>query len=541
MNHYIESEKLELKEKFADSMCKEIVAFLNTEGGDIIIGVKDNGTVVGVEKIDETLKKLADVITSQIEPNPQDEISSEIRFDGGKALVYVHVKKGNKNIYCQKKYGFSTSGCYIRVGTTCREMTIEQIHIRYENNFIDSEYMLKKRAGMLGLTFRELKIYYTEKGYHLDENSFEKNLSLHNEKGEYNLLAELLSDRNNIPFIFVKFQGLDKSAISERSDYGYGCLLTTYEKLKTRLRAENLCVTDTTVRPRKDSYLFDFDCVNEAVLNALVHNDWTITEPQISMYSDRIEILSHGGLPRGMTTEQFFEGISKPRNATLMRIFLSMGLVEHTGHGIPTIIKTYGMKAFSISDNYVRCTIPFDKGVLAYAKDSDGSNDGINDKKNVGLTKNVGISDDIDDIRGDLIISDSVNDGLNIGFAKKIGMYVGRNNNMRDILSKNVGTIHGINVGLTKKHAETVGKNKNRTDGLSKNVSLNDGINVGLNESEKKVLASLIQNNEYTALQLSNELGISKRTAERSLSSLQRKGRIERVGSKKSGSWLVIN
>lgn len=65
-----------------------------------------------------------------------------------------------------------------------------------------------------------------------------------------------------------------------------------------RKQAENISISDTTIRPRKDIFLFDYDCVNEAVLNALVHNDWTITEPQISMFKDRLEILSYGGLPR---------------------------------------------------------------------------------------------------------------------------------------------------------------------------------------------------------------------------------------------------
>ena len=73
-------------------------------------------------------------------------------------------------------------------------MTIEQIKIRYEKKFIDTEYMLKKRASLADLSFRELKIYYSEKGYHLDEKSFETNLNLRNEDGEYNLLTELLSD-----------------------------------------------------------------------------------------------------------------------------------------------------------------------------------------------------------------------------------------------------------------------------------------------------------------------------------------------------------
>lgn len=147
MSNYIESETLELKEKYTDQICKEIVSFLNSSGGTVIIGVKDNGTVVGVPKIDETFKKISDIITTQIEPNPQNEISSEIRFEEGKKLIAINISKGIKHIYCQKKYGFSSSGCPIRVGTTCREMTAEQIRMRYENKFIDSEYMLKKRSS----------------------------------------------------------------------------------------------------------------------------------------------------------------------------------------------------------------------------------------------------------------------------------------------------------------------------------------------------------------------------------------------------------
>ena len=103
----------------------------------------------------------------------------------GKVLIVINIAKGMKHIYCQKKYGFSSIGCPIRVGTTCKEMTAEQIKIRYESRLSD---------------------------------------------GEYNLLAELLADRNNIPFIFVKFKGRDKSAIFERSDYGHRCILTSYEQ-----------------------------------------------------------------------------------------------------------------------------------------------------------------------------------------------------------------------------------------------------------------------------------------------------------------------
>ena len=441
MSQYIESEKLELKAKYTDTICKEIVAFLNSNGGQIIIGVNDNGDVVGVDKIDETLKKISDVITTQIEPNPQEEIRTELKFDSGKTLIVLYVSKGTRNIYCQKKYGFSSNGCVIRIGTTCKEMTPQQIRVRYEKNFYDDEYMIKKKASRVDLSFRELKIYYTEKGFHVDEDSIEANFNLRNKDGDYNLLAELLADKNNIPFNLVKFNGNDKSAISERNDFGYGCILSVYEKIKARLMAENVCISDTTVRPRKDRYLFDYDAVNEAVLNALVHNDWTITEPQISIFSDRMEILSHGGLPNGMTVEDFYEGISRPRNSTLMRVFLNMGLTEHTGHGVPTIIKKYGKEAFDITDNYIMCRIPFDSAVVE----------------------------------------------------------------MRH-----------------------------------KNVGMNVGMNVGLNKTEKAVLSLLIESADWNAEELASEVGVTKRTIERAFASLQKKGKIERIGSKRDGSWKVI-
>lgn len=380
---YVESEVVELKARFSDTICKDIVAFLNTNGGDLIIGVDDNGNVVGVDSIDETSKKISDIIADQIEPSPQSLITTEIRYDEGKSLLAVHVQKGVRPIYCQRKYGYSSAGCVVRIGTTCRNMTSEQIRIRYEKNFVDSDIMLITPARYGAISFKTLKVYYTEKGYHLDDSSFEANLNLRTPGGEYNQLAELLSDRNMIPLVVVKFHGKDKVSVSERNDYGGQCLLFSYEQIKNRLAGENICVSDTTVRPRKDSYLFDFDCVNEAVINALVHNDWNISQPLISLFEDRIEIFSHGGLPKGQTREMFFKGISRPRNDMLMRVFMNMNLTEHTGHGIPTILAKYGETAFDIGESYILVTIPYDENILKRV--TSGKNVGINVGINVGL------------------------------------------------------------------------------------------------------------------------------------------------------------
>lgn len=439
---YIESEVLELKAKFSDTICKDIVAFLNTNGGDLIIGVDDRGHVVGIDSVDETSKKVSDIITDQIEPNPQQLVTSEIRYDNGKTLLAVHIQKGIRPIYCQKKYGFSSSGCVIRIGTTCKNMTQEQIRIRYEQNFIDSDLMLVTPARYGAISFKTLKVYYAERGYHLDDTSFEANLNLKTPDGEYNQLAELLSDRNMIPLVVAKFRGKDKSSVSEKNDYGGKCLLFAYEQIKNRLTAENICVSDTTERPRIDKYIYDFDCVNEAVINALVHNDWNISQPLISLFEDRIEIFSHGGLPKGQTKEMFFRGISRPRNDMLMRIFMNMNLTEHTGHGIPTILAKYGENIFEIGETYILVTIPYDINVVEKLRD----------------TTNVGI---------------------------------------------------------------------------------NVGINVGLNQTEKKTLALLLSNPQDTTDNMAQSIGVTNRTIERTLKKLQEKGYLKRVGSKKTGRWVV--
>jgi predicted HTH transcriptional regulator len=215
-----------------------------------------------------------------------------------------------------------------------------------------------------------MKILLTGRGYHINESSFESSFKLRRNDGTYNLLAEVLADKNMVPLIFVKFSGPDKTSISHRSDYGGQSILLGYQKMKDRLIAENICKTDTSVRPRIDEYLYDIDCVNEALVNMLVHNDWTVTEPLVSFYSDRVVFTSHGGIPQGITEEEFYNGVSQPRNALLMRIFLNMGIVEHTGHGVPMIVKRYGREVFDIHKGYIDVTIPFNKNVLASVPNS---------------------------------------------------------------------------------------------------------------------------------------------------------------------------
>ena len=362
--NYIKTDKIELKEEIDDYLPKDIEAFLNTYGGAIIIGVSDDEIPVGVGNTDETLRRILGIISDQIEPNAIDCIKVAIIYEGDKILIKVVINKGYGSLYCMKKYGFSPNGCHYRAGTTCKSMTLEMIRKAFEKSLSDVDLMIKIPSYYGDIKFEKLKLMLLESGFHLDDSSYEKNLKLRNLDGEYNLLAELLSDTNRFSFIFAKFKGKTKADYSERSDYGNQCIVLAYMKMKERLMLENICKTITNPRPRRDICLYDMDAVNEALVNAVIHNDYRMSEPQVSFFDDRLEIISHGGLPIGLTKEEFFSGISRPRNAHLMDIFKRLGIVEHTGHGVPTIIAKYGKEAFDIKNSYINIIIPFNKEVL---------------------------------------------------------------------------------------------------------------------------------------------------------------------------------
>lgn len=379
----IESNKIEFKSKYTDQIIKEIVSFLNADGGKIYIGVNDDGSVCGAQKIDEILRNISDVVTMQIEPSAIEDVKPELEFLEGLPVVVINVKKGIMPLYCIKKHGFSSNGCFIRIGSSCRSMSESQINERYKLRFFDDDIIVSSSTNLESLSFFTLKNSYLEVGLRLNDDSFETNLKLINSRGKYNIMAELLSDNNRFSLIFVKFNGLNKASISQRSDYGDKSIIFGYRQLMNRIAAENICLSNTTVRPRIDTYLFDYDSVNEAIVNAIVHNDWSITEPQVSFFRDRIEILSHGGLPHNLSIEEFYRGISKPRNIRLMKIFSDLDIVDHTGHGVPIIIEKYGKEAFEINDNHIIVTIPFDKQVM----------ESINVGANVGQNVDVNIKD----------------------------------------------------------------------------------------------------------------------------------------------------
>ena len=215
------------------------------------------------------------------------------------------------------------------------------------------------------LTFDRLFMYYAAKGITLKKENFEKTLKLKNKKNEYNVMAYILSDQNSIPIRVSIFTGLDKaSPLFSVKEFGNDCILFSMDKLLEYGDAINIIQADerNRISERKDVPLFDYEAFHEAILNAFIHNKWlTLNGPQISIFSDRMEILSHGGLAVDQDAEGFYSGASIPVNEVLASIFLQLRLSERSGRGVPKIVSRYGKGAIKIEKNRIIVTIPFQR------------------------------------------------------------------------------------------------------------------------------------------------------------------------------------
>lgn len=363
-----ETETVELKRILNDGTERAIVAFLNTKGGSIYIGVDDDGKIIGVNKIDETLKRIADIITTQILPNPQEFIELGTKFEGGKQVIEIKIEKG-KALYYIKKYGRSANGCYIRIGTSNRSMTEEQIERNYaEYVSVPKITLLTEDSPRQDLTFRVFKIYLDSKEINYNGSNFYENYNFKTSDGRFNFLAYLLSDQFDVSIKVAKFSGVNKrSEFLYRKEFGGCCLLKTIDDVLSYIDSSvNVVRSYFDGKPqRRDEFLLDKDSVREAWINACVHNDYsTHLGPSIYLYSDHLEVFSYGNALKNITKEKFLKGISSPINPELAKICMRLEYVEESGKGINTIVGKYGEKVFEFEDNYLQVNIPYNEKAL---------------------------------------------------------------------------------------------------------------------------------------------------------------------------------
>lgn len=381
MNFGRETELIEYK-KTTGELKEGIVslaAMLNKSGkGTLYFGVRNDGEILGQQIGDRTLREISQGIANAIKPQIIPTIIMELCDD--KNIIKVTAEGDEKPYSAYGKY-------YMRSADEDREISPQQLR-NLMLSVLDS--IVNIEANNQELSFDQLKMLYGGNHLTLRENTFEQNLNLLTREGTYNLMAAILADDNSYSIKVAVFRGTDKTDLIKRNEYGYKCMLVAVKQVLDYMEALNDTAVDVGGSLRRESRLFDFPCFREAWLNACLHNRWSRqTPPAVYVFEDRIEVISVGGLPDGLTLEEFYEGKSKPVNLELQQIMVQLDYIEQTGHGVPLIVSRYGKEVFDITENFITVTIPLNRDKATEKNLQMVKEDGLDecDQKIVNLMK----------------------------------------------------------------------------------------------------------------------------------------------------------
>lgn len=352
MNLGHENETLEFKESLGqlDKGLKSITAMLNRSGyGCVCFGVLDNGDVKGLTVGPNTLMDIRNKIKFLISPQALVHIE-KVTVE---KLDYIKVTAHGSDIpySCDGRY-------YIR--NVAADETVSNEILRKMLTTSETDIIRRIPSEDQDLTFNQFDSFMSKYGIHTESSIFfHKNYGLKNDEGKFNLMAYLLSDQNNVSIKVVKFEGTDKSTMSERTDFGSQCLLRSVQEGLEYVKVNNAVKVDLSGDIRKETPLLDYEAFREAWINACIHNLWIeMIPPIVFIYDDRLEILSNGGLPYGLSCKEFFCGKSFPVNRELYVIFKSTTLANES-NGISTIVSKYTKDAFSIGSGLIKVTLNF--------------------------------------------------------------------------------------------------------------------------------------------------------------------------------------
>lgn len=333
-----ESETVELKEVVVDDIKKEIIAFANCDGGKLYIGVRDDGTVIGLDNADSVSLQISNMVRDSIKPDITMFLHYETIVENGKNVVVVDIQRGTDRPYYLAKKGMRPEGVYVRQGYSSVPATDTAIRRMIKET--DGDRFEAMRCLNQELTFEA-----TKKEFELRKTDFGpqqmRTLKLIDQDGLYSNLALLLSDQCVHTIKVAVFQGTDQTIFKDRREFT-GSLMQQMNEVydfidfrnQTRATIEKLYRVDVRDYPEV--------AVREALLNLLVHRDYSFSASAfISIYEDRIEFVSIGGLMPGIDLEDVMVGISVCRNQDLANVFYRLHLIEAYGTGMGKIMKAY--------------------------------------------------------------------------------------------------------------------------------------------------------------------------------------------------------
>lgn len=358
-----ETKILEYKSDVTKSFLKTVSAFSNFGTGKILFGIADDGTVIGIDDPDQKCLDIENKINDSISPKP-DYVLSINRLNN---VISLDINEGRYKPYLYK------GKAYRRSDTASVEVDqIELKRLTLEGNNLYFESLANEDKNM---TFYELEKSLIDKlGITEVNDDTLRTLGFYTKEGQLNNAASLLSDKNNFSGIDVARFGNSIDEILDRESFIHMSIITQYDKALTMYRRyyqyEQIKGADRVLIEKVPEKAF-----REAIANALVHRTWDINANiRISMYEDKIEISSPGGLPSGISEDEYLHGnISTLRNPVLGNIFFRLHYIEMFGTGIKRILDAYKdsqiKPRFEIKDNSITVTLPALSATMSVTSD----------------------------------------------------------------------------------------------------------------------------------------------------------------------------
>lgn len=334
----LENENIEFKKNYSESIYKDIIAFLNSQGGTIYIGYNDKSVLIGLDNIDKLEEKISNEITQKISPDCSVFISINKQKLEDKNYITLNVSKGI-NLYYLKEKG-ALKGTYIRNGSCsmpASEETVKQMIIKNSNLSFETSISHNQ-----DLNFNYIFGAFNEINIDINNKNIQANLKLINDENKCTNLALLLSDQNPYTIKIAVYESENKTNFLDRKEFS-GSLLEIYDKTLDYLKLNTATYGLIEKSIRKDIEEYPEFILREIILNSLIHRDYsTLTSNIINIYRGHsIEFINYGTLYGNITIEDILAGLSTTRNPHLQSIFIRLKRVEAIGSGLRRVNSYY--------------------------------------------------------------------------------------------------------------------------------------------------------------------------------------------------------
>lgn len=313
-----ETEVVELKAMVQDDIKKEIIAFTNCNGGTVYIGVADNGDILGVENADECALQISNMVRDAIKPDVTMFIHYETLNCDGREVVAVNVQRGTNRPYYLAKKGLRPEGVYVRQGYSSVPAT--DTAIRQMIKETDGDSFENMRSIDQALTFEATKKEFEKRNVAFGQPQMQT-LKIVSADGIYTNLGLLLSEQCPHTIKAAVFEGTNQNVFKDRREFS-GSLMQQMNEVYEYIDFHNQIHATFHKLLRIDTRDYPEVAVREALLNSLVHRDYSFrASTLISIYNDRIEFVSIGGLLPGLELDDLIMGVSVCRNPHLANVF----------------------------------------------------------------------------------------------------------------------------------------------------------------------------------------------------------------------------